>query len=181
MPKSSFIETNANIVTLRGAKLITMKKHLILTAIFAGFGYLVQAQMLQRVVTLKNPAGVSIPKGYSQVAEVDLGKSRMLMLSGQVALNDKGELIGKDDVETQTRQVFTNIKSIVEAEGGTMADVVKLSYYLKDVSKIQEVRNVRDTFINTQTPPASTLVEVSKLFRDDILIEIEATAIVAKK
>jgi 2-iminobutanoate/2-iminopropanoate deaminase len=62
-----------------------------------------------------------------------------------------------------------------------MNDIVKLSYYLKDVSKIQQVRAIRDMYINTQTPPASTLVEVSKLFRDDMLIEIEATAVIPKK
>ena len=158
-----------------------MKKHLLLICIFAVCSSLVQAQKLQRVVTFKNPTGLSVPKGYSHMAEVDLGKSKMLILSGQLALNDQGELIGKDDIGAQTGQVFSNIKCIVEAEGGTMADVVKLTYYLKDVSKIQDVRNVRDKYINIQTPPASTLVEVSKLFRDDILIEIEATAIVAKK
>jgi 2-iminobutanoate/2-iminopropanoate deaminase len=114
------------------------------------------------------------------VAEVDLGKSKMLVLSGQVALDVNGKLVGKGDVAKQTEQVFTNIKHIVEGAGGTMKDVIKLTYYIKDVSKIQAVRDVRDKYINTKTPPASTLVEVSKLFRDDILIEIEATQLFQK-
>ena len=133
------------------------------------------------MVTFKNPAGLAIPKGYSHSAEVDLGKSKMLVLSGQVALNANGKLVGGSDVAKQTEQVFTNIKHIIEAAGGSMNDVIKLTYYLKDVSNIQAVRDVRDKYINTKTPPASTLVEVSKLFRGDVLIEIEATAIVAKK
>ncbi|MOA54153.1 Endoribonuclease L-PSP [compost metagenome] len=62
-----------------------------------------------------------------------------------------------------------------------MDNIVKLGIYVKDVSQIQSLRNVRDRFINTQTPPASTLVEITKLFREDILIEIEATAIIPKK
>ena len=159
-----------------------MKKYLFLVLICTGVNYQTQAQILgPRVVTFKNPVGLSTPKGYSHVAEVDLGKSKMLVLSGQVALDVNGKLIGKDDVAKQTEQVFTNIKHIVEDAGGTMNDVIKLTYYVKDVSKIQAVRDVRDKYINTKTPPASTLVEVSKLFRDDVLIEIEATAIVAKK
>lgn len=159
-----------------------MKKYLFLTLICIGVNYLTQAQILTpRVVTFKNPGGLSTPKGYSHVAEVDLGKSKMLVLSGQVALDVNGKLVGKGDVAKQTEQVFTNIKHIVEGAGGTMKDVIKLTYYIKDVSKIQAVRDVRDKYINTKTPPASTLVEVSKLFRDDILIEIEATAIVPKK
>jgi 2-iminobutanoate/2-iminopropanoate deaminase len=62
-----------------------------------------------------------------------------------------------------------------------MEDVVKLSYFLLDVSQIQKVRDTRDRFINTAKPPASTLVQVGKLFRDDILIEVEATAIIPHK
>jgi 2-iminobutanoate/2-iminopropanoate deaminase len=166
---------------LQAANNIAMKKLLYTGLLFMGTGYLAQAQILpQRMVTFKNPAGLSKPNGYSHSAEVDLGKSKMLILSGQVALNAEGKLIGQNDVAKQTDQVFSNIKRIVEAAGGNMGDVIKLTYYLKDVSKIQQVRNVRDKYINTKTPPASTLVEVSKLFRNDILIEIEATAIIPK-
>ncbi|QHS54146.1 RidA family protein [Mucilaginibacter sp. 14171R-50] len=159
-----------------------MKKFLHLVLLCISANCLAQAPLMQqRTVTFKNPPGLSTPKGYSHLAEVDLGKSKMLILSGQVALNEKGELVGKEDVGKQSEQVFANIKHIVEAAGGTMGDVIKLTYYLKDVSKIQAVRDARDKYINIQTPPASTLVEVSKLFRDDILIEIEATAIIEKK
>jgi 2-iminobutanoate/2-iminopropanoate deaminase len=132
-------------------------------------------------VTFKNPPTLPAPKGYSQYAEVDMGSSTMIIMAGQVALNKNGALVGKDDMGKQAGQVFKNIKAIIEDAGGSMNDVVKLSYYIKDVSKIQAVRDVRDMYINTQLPPASTLVEVSKLFRDDILIEIEATAVIPKK
>jgi reactive intermediate/imine deaminase len=135
----------------------------------------------QTKVEFVNPPSVSTPHGYSQAAVIDLGNCRMVIISGQVALDAKGNLVGKDDIEKQTEQVFTNIKNIVEGTGGAMDNIVKLGFFTTDVSKIQAVRNVRDKFINTQKPPASTLVQVSKLFRDDILIEIEATAIIPAK
>lgn len=128
-----------------------------------------------------NPSSVSTPKGYSQAVTVDLGKSTMLILSGQVAFDKEGRLVGKDDITAQIQQVFTNIKNIVEAAGGSMKDVVKLNYYMTDVSQVQVLRNIRDKFVNTNHPPASTLVQVNKLFRDDILVEIEATAVIPKK
>lgn len=135
----------------------------------------------QTTVKLVNPPALATPKGYSHAAVIDLGTAKMIIMSGQVALDKQGELVGKDDLEKQTEQVFRNIKSIVEANGGTMENIVKLGYFITDVSKISVVRAVRDQFINTQHPPASTLVQVSKLFRDDVMIEIEATAVIPLK
>jgi 2-iminobutanoate/2-iminopropanoate deaminase len=115
------------------------------------------------------------------VVSIDLGNSKMLIISGQIAFDNKGNLIGKGDMAKQTEQAFLNIKSIVEDAGGTMNDVVKLGNFLTDISQIQTVRRVRDKFINTKNPPASTTVQVSKLVRDDLMIEIEATAIIPNK
>ncbi|MFN8334798.1 MAG: RidA family protein [Cyclobacteriaceae bacterium] len=132
-------------------------------------------------VILKNPEGVAKPKGYSHAAEIDLGKSKMLIISGQVAMDAEGRVVGMNNFEQQADQVFKNIKTIVESSGGTMNDVVKLTFYLRDVSNIVKVREVRDRYVNTASPPASTLVEVSDLFRDEFLLEIEATAVISKK
>ena len=131
-------------------------------------------------VQMINPATVATPHGYSQAAVIDLGNCKMVILSGQVALDQKGNLVGKEDIVKQTEQVFQNIKAIVEAAGGNMNHVVKLSFFTTDVSHLADVRTVRDRFVNTKNPPASTLVQVNKLFRDDVLIEIEATAIIPK-
>lgn len=130
---------------------------------------------------LTNPEGVAKPKGYSQAAEIDLGKSKMLIISGQVALDAEGKVVGMNNFEHQAEQVFKNIKAIVESSGGTMRNVVKLTFYLRDVSNIIKLREVRDRYINTASPPVSTLVEVSDLFRDEFLLEIEATAVIPKK
>lgn len=135
----------------------------------------------QSPLKLVNPTSVATPKGYSQVAQIDLGNATMLLIAGQVPLDKQGNLVGKDDFAKQTEQVFINIKNIIEEAGGTMNQLAKLTYFIRDVSKIQVLRDVRDKFVNTKTPPASTLVEVSKLYRDDVMIEIEATAVIPKK
>jgi 2-iminobutanoate/2-iminopropanoate deaminase len=153
-----------------------MKPILLLLSLFIGLKGFPQA-----MVKLTNPSALATPKGYSQAAVIDFGTAKMIIMSGQVALDQQGHLVGKDDLEKQTEQVFRNIQSIVEASGGTMDNIVKLGYFITDVSKIAAVRTVRDKFINTDTPPASTLVQVSKLFRDDVLIEIEATAMIPAK
>lgn len=126
----------------------------------------------QSTLKFVNPDSVAKPKGYSQTAQIDLGNATMLLIAGQVPLDKQGNLIGKDDFEKQTTQVFSNIKSIIEEAGGNMNHLAKITIFIKDVNKIQVVRDVRDKFINTQTPPASTLVEVSNLYRNDVMIEI---------
>lgn len=128
-----------------------------------------------------NPSTVSKPAGYSQAAEIDLGKSKMLILSGQVALDAEGKVAGENNFEQQTEQVFENIKAIIENSGGTMNHLVKITIYLRDVSNITQFREVRDKYINLSNPPASTLVEITDLARDEFLLEVEATAVIPKK
>jgi reactive intermediate/imine deaminase len=139
------------------------------------------AQLDTSIVKFINSASVSTPKGYSHASIVDLGNCKMVIISGQVPLDNQGNLIGKGNFKKQTEQVFVNIKSIVIEAGGTMDHVVKLGIYLVDIAEIQTLRGVRDKFINLKNPPASTLVQVNKLFREDVLIEIEATAVIPKK
>jgi len=133
------------------------------------------------IVKFKNPASVAAPKGYSHAAIIDLGNCQMIVLSGEVPLDSEGNIVGQGDLGKQTEQVFKNIKNIISDLGGTMDNVVKLGVFLTDVSQIQTFRDIRNRFINLKTPPTSTLVQVSKLFRDDVLIEVEATAIIPKK
>ncbi|MCS3801242.1 RidA family protein [Niastella sp. OAS944] len=156
-----------------------MIKFISILAIFTSLALTTKAQTAPNV-TFIDPETLSTPRGYSHAAIIDLGNCKMVIMSGQVALDPKGNLIGANDIAKQTEQVFRNIKSIVEAAGGKMDHLVKLCYFTRDVSRIQDVRNIRDQFITTKTKPASTLVEVSKLFREDVLIEIEATAIIPK-
>lgn len=125
-------------------------------------------------ITYLNPATMPAAKGYTQVVEVTGG--RTLYISGQVALDRAGAVVGVGDLHAQTRQVFENIKAALEAAGASFSDVVKLNIYVLDASQVQIVRDVRDKYVDTGHPPASTLVEVRRLVRDDLLIEIDAVA-----
>jgi enamine deaminase RidA (YjgF/YER057c/UK114 family) len=117
------------------------------------------------------------PAGYSHVAKVNRGT--IVYLSGQVPCDASGKLVGEGDFEAQVEQIFRNLKVAVEAAGGTMADIVKLNYYLVaevDQAIVPKLRPIRDRYINVEKPPASTFVVVSRLMRPGWMIEIEAVA-----
>ena len=122
----------------------------------------------------------TMPKsvGYSQVAAVTSGT--IVFVAGQVALNKAGEIVGKEDFHAQVQQVFENLKAAVEAAGGNFGDVIKLNSYFLDLAPLPEFREVRDKYINVKNPPASTAVQVPKLFRPEFLVEIEAVAVLEK-
>jgi reactive intermediate/imine deaminase len=121
------------------------------------------------------PESLPRPTGYSHVVRVPA--SSLVFISGQVPLDAGGELVGAGDVEAQTRQVFSNLTAALAAADVGWAQVVKLNYFLRDVSQLATVRAVRDEFLKGHRYPASTLVEVSGLFRDEVLIEIDAIAV----
>jgi enamine deaminase RidA (YjgF/YER057c/UK114 family) len=126
---------------------------------------------------LINPETVHRPTGYSHVAEVTAG--RPVYISGQVALDARGALVGPGDIGVQARQVFENLKAALQVVGAGFDQVVKLNYYLVDASQLPAVREVRDEYVNQRRLPASTAVEVRRLFREDLLIEVEAVAVIA--
>ena len=122
-----------------------------------------------------SPATLPPPFGYSHI--VDSPADRIIFISGQVPLDSEGQLVGDDDFGVQVRQVFDNLTGALAAADASWADVVKLNYYLVDVGQIAAVRATRDEYVDTEHPPASTLVGVSRLFREDVLIEIDAVAV----
>ncbi len=101
----------------------------------------------------------------------------MVYLAGQVALDSAGRLVGADDFHVRAVQLFENLQRALAAAGATFRDVVRLDYYVVDASRVAALREVRDRYSNTAAPPASTLVEVRCLFRDDVLLDVEATAV----
>ncbi len=123
------------------------------------------------------PATLSPPFGYSHVVEAPAGT--IVYISGQVPLDGEGQLVGEGNFEAQTRQVFENLTRALEAADAGWSDVVKLDYFLRDVGQIAIVRAIRDEYVDTANPPASTLVEVSGLARPEFLVEIQAIAIKA--
>ncbi|MBM7774814.1 enamine deaminase RidA (YjgF/YER057c/UK114 family) [Actinokineospora baliensis] len=119
-----------------------------------------------------NPAGLPRPNGYSHVVEVT---GRLLYISGQVPLTADGTLAGTD-IESQTRQVFRNIDTALASAGASMRQVAKLTYFITDTADVPAIRKVRDEFIDTAAPPASSLVQVVALVDPHFLVEIEAIA-----
>jgi enamine deaminase RidA (YjgF/YER057c/UK114 family) len=115
------------------------------------------------------------PLGYSHVVEVRGG--RTLYIAGQLALDKDGNPVGAGDFRAQVKQVFENLKARLEEGGATFKDVVKLNYYLTDASDLQALRDTRNSYINTENPPASTLVVVKQLVHEEYLIEVEAIAV----
>jgi reactive intermediate/imine deaminase len=131
-------------------------------------------------ITAMNPDSVASPGGnYSHAVRIDTGDGILLFVSGQVAFDADGTLVGEGDMARQTEQVFQNLKAVLEANGGTFEHVVKLSTFMTDISQLQAMRDVRARHL-PDPPPASTTVEVSGLFRPEALIEVEAVAAIPK-
>ena len=126
-----------------------------------------------------NPPELGTPPGYSQVVDVSAG--RIIFISGQTALDRDGNVVGKHDFGAQAEQVFANLAAALQARGCTAAHLVKLTVFVTDMDNLARYREARNRFFATVTPPAApavTLVEVSKLFGADFMIEIEAIAAV---
>jgi reactive intermediate/imine deaminase len=124
------------------------------------------------------PKGMLKPRGsYSQVVSSDPG--RMIFTAGQVALDDEGKIVGVGDIRAQTRQVFENIKRAMEAAGGTLNDIVSMTVYTTNAKFSPEVSEVRRQVFGSNLP-ASTQVQVAALMRPELLIEINAIAILSQ-
>jgi enamine deaminase RidA (YjgF/YER057c/UK114 family) len=126
-----------------------------------------------------NPPGLGTPPGYSQVVDVSAG--RIIFIAGQTALDRDGKVVGKRDFAVQAAQVFSNLAIALQASRCTATNLVKLTVFLTDMDNLTLYREARNRFFASVTPPAEpavTLVEVSKLYGPDFLIEIEAIAAV---
>ena len=126
-----------------------------------------------------NPPQLGSPPGYSQVVAVKA--SRLIFIAGQTALDRDGKLVGKDDFTAQADQVFRNLSAALQAVGCDASHLVKMTVFLRDMGNLSAYRESRNRFFTTIEPPAApavTLVEVSKLYGEDFLIEIEGIAAV---
>lgn len=125
-----------------------------------------------------NPPGLSPTFGWTHVVTSTGGKT--IYISGQVSVNERGEVVGKGDLKAQTQQTFENIKTALAAVGATFRNVVKTNLYVVGLKpeQVPLLREVRSRYVSAEHPPASTLVGVSALVGADWLIEIEAVAVV---
>ena len=124
------------------------------------------------------PANVPQPAGdYSQGLKVKGGT--LVVISGQVAWDAQGNLVGKGDIRAQTRQVFENLKNMLASAGATFQDVVKLGIFLKNLEDFAPFREIRAQYLKRPFPP-TTLLVVKSLAREEWLLEVEAMAVVEK-
>ena len=123
------------------------------------------------------PIGVApaMGNGYSHVVS---GTGRLVAVSGQVAFDEAGAVVHGGAAE-QAEQAFENVRRCLAAEGATFDDVVKLTYYVTDIQFLAEIRAVRDNLMPGAEKPASTAVQVVALALPELLLEIEALAVVA--
>ena len=126
-------------------------------------------------VQLINPSTLPTPPGYSQL--VVASGATLIVIAGQVALDVTGTLFGLGDFAAQTAQTFRNLVAALDAAGASPRNLIKLTTFVTDVSQLAVFRQVRDQFLDPTHPPASTLVQVSRLFQPEFLIEIEALAV----
>jgi enamine deaminase RidA (YjgF/YER057c/UK114 family) len=125
-----------------------------------------------------NPPAIPAPRGYSHVVETK-GPSRTIYLSGQLGMTADGKFAGAPgDFRAQAIQCFENLKAALAAVGASFEHVVKVNNYLIDMAHLPIYFEVRDRYVDTKNPPASTTVQISKLARPDALYEIEAIAVV---
>jgi len=122
------------------------------------------------------PKGVPKPiSSYSQGVKVKGG--HFLFLSGQVPDDAEGNLVGKGDIRAQTRQVFENLKALLEEGEGSLENVVKLTVFLRNIEDYKAFAEIRSQYLKEDFP-ASTLVAVKDLVNRDWLVEVEAIAII---
>lgn len=123
------------------------------------------------------PDGVAPGNGYSHVV---VATGRTVAVSGQVALDERGAVVGEGDPAAQARQVFENLRRCLAAAGASFGDVVKLTYFVTDFADLPVIRAVRDEFVDVGRPPASSAVQVVALFRPELVVEVEALAVVGQ-
>ncbi|MBW8268200.1 RidA family protein [Caldovatus aquaticus] len=116
------------------------------------------------------------PSGHFAQATIAEARGRLLFISGMLAKGPDGRLVGIGDVAAQTRQVCENLKAAVEAAGGTLDDICRMDVYVRNMEHFERIHEVRRAYF-TGTPPASTMVEVTKLTLPEALIEISAIAV----
>ncbi|WP_151478655.1 RidA family protein [Streptomyces albicerus] len=129
---------------------------------------------MAELTRISAPDGVAPAAAYSHVV---MGTGRFVAVSGQVALDEDGKLVGAGDPAAQARQVFANLLRCLTAAGATFDDVVKLTFFVTDMAYMPAVRAARDEHISLDRLPAASAVQVAGLVHPEFLMEIEAYAV----
>lgn len=124
------------------------------------------------------PPGLAPGNGYSHAVAAT---GRFVAISGQVAIDADGAVVGAGDAGAQAVQVFENLGRALAAAGASFGEVIKLGVYCTDVAILPRVREIRDRYIDTFRPPASTAVAVTALIRPELMLEIDALAVIEER
>ena len=161
-----------------------MRNPCLTTRAFTAGSVLVLLTLLPRVGAAQgsstryvNPTGLVKPTGYTHVVIAPDG--RTVYIAGQVALDSTGAVVGEGDFTAQAEQVYRNLERALRSVGGSIADLVKTTTFITDTKNLPSLREVRSRRLSKTHPPANTLLEVSSLARPELLIEIEAIAVLA--
>jgi 2-iminobutanoate/2-iminopropanoate deaminase len=128
--------------------------------------------------TRLNPTTIAPPIGlYSHAVRVETSEATWIFVSGQIAHDADGTLVGPGDLPAQTEQVFENLARVLEANGAAFSDVVKIQAYLTTLDGFDRSREIRARYL-PEEPPASTAVRVAELVVPDAVIEIDLVAVI---
>jgi 2-iminobutanoate/2-iminopropanoate deaminase len=152
---------------------------IILSTLFLLLPVIAFAQARAPQVKRTNPPTLSKPTGYTHIVEVS-GAAKMVYISGQIAFDAQGNVVGAGDMKAQAEQVFKNLDAALTAAGAKFSDIVKMNTYITDMDKAPAVREVRARYFG-DTTPASTFVKVAGLVRPELMLEIEVIAAVASR
>jgi len=123
-----------------------------------------------------NPWTWQDPRRYSQAWRVD-GAQAVVFLAGQCPVSSEGELVGEGDFDAQVRKVFENMGTVLEEAGASFSDVVKVTVFLTDITRVSDYSRVKSEFIDGRQP-ASSAIGVNALAVPGMMVEVEAIAVV---
>ncbi|MGV9250026.1 RidA family protein [Streptomyces sp. NPDC003697] len=130
---------------------------------------------MSELTRIPAPDGVAPAAQYTHVV---LGTGRFVAVSGQLALDEAGALVGEGDAAAQARQVFENLRRCLASAGAPFDDVVKLTYFVTDMAHLPALRAARAEHLPDDRLPAVSAVQVAALVRPEFLMEVEAFAVV---
>jgi len=126
------------------------------------------------MVNAANPADVWAPFGAFSMVVIQ-GDGQIVHLKGQVSLDQQGQIVGHNNMRAQVRKSLENIRDVLAAMGGQMTDVLSLVHYATDIDEFMRAADIRKEFFAAPYP-VTTTVQVERLYRPELMIEITAIA-----
>ena len=144
----------------------------------------VERRPITSLDVLNEAYAYAIPSSFSRGLRVPLGAVDMLFISGTASIDDQGRTVNTGDFRAQCWRTYRNITTLLESEGATWHDVIKTTCYLRDIERdyrdFNEIRNAFFSWLGLDPLPASTGIQ-ARLCREDLLVEIEAIAVMARR